>query len=190
MKRNLVSLCVVGIFIAAVIGINQFEPTRVFDERLAEKFKEEEAKARARTVLARASIAEQDELIKKQNAQFFVVNTKRKGVHTLPSGVQYRVLKEGTGRIPTATDNVLTHYRGRLLDGTLFDSTYRRGRPELFNVSGVIKGWSEVLQLMKEGALWEVWIPSELAYGSIGQRPFIRRFAALTFELELVQIEG
>ncbi|MCH7781340.1 MAG: FKBP-type peptidyl-prolyl cis-trans isomerase, partial [Acidobacteria bacterium] len=93
--------------------------------------------------------------------------------------------KEGTGRSPTATDTVLTHYRGRLLDGTLFDSTYRRGRPETFKVAGVIKGWTEVLQLMKEGASWEVWIPSELAYGSRGQRPFIDGYAVLVFELEL-----
>jgi FKBP-type peptidyl-prolyl cis-trans isomerase len=118
---------------------------------------------------------------------FLDANKKKEGVKVLPSGLQYKVIKEGTGKTPAADDKVKTHYRGRLVDGTEFDSSYKRGKPAEFAVRGVIKGWTEALQLMKEGGKWELYIPADLAYGERG-RPGIPPSATLIFEIELLEI--
>ncbi|MCH9022540.1 MAG: FKBP-type peptidyl-prolyl cis-trans isomerase [Planctomycetes bacterium] len=118
---------------------------------------------------------------------FLEQNAKKPGITTRPSGLQYRIIKEGTGKIPTANNSVKTHYRGTLINGTEFDSSYKRNQPATFGVLGVIKGWTEALQLMKVGAKWELFIPAELAYGSRG-RPSIPPNSALIFEIELLEI--
>jgi len=118
---------------------------------------------------------------------FLEANKTKEGVKVLPSGLQYKVITEGTGNTPTADDTVKTHYRGTLIDGTEFDSSYKRNRPAEFPVKGVIKGWTEALQLMKEGAKWELYIPANLAYGERG-RPGIPPNSTLVFEIELIEI--
>ena len=119
---------------------------------------------------------------------FFVENKTKEGVVTLESGMQYKVLKSGSGKSPKLSSTVDAHYAGRLLDGTEFDSSYKRGAPFNTKVTGVIKGWTEILQLMKEGDKWEVYIPSDLAYGPRGSGPTIGPNAALIFEMELVSV--
>ena len=118
---------------------------------------------------------------------FLAANGKKEGVKVLPSGLQYKVIKKGTGKTPTAADKVKTHYRGTLIDGTEFDSSYKRGKPAEFGVTAVIKGWTEALLLMKEGDKWELYIPSNLAYGE-RSRPTIPANSALIFEIELLEI--
>jgi FKBP-type peptidyl-prolyl cis-trans isomerase FklB len=111
------------------------------------------------------------------------------GMTALPSGLQYRVLEAGTGATPKATDRVKVHYKGQFEDGKEFDSSYSRGRPAVFPVNGVIKGWTEALLLMKEGAKWQVCIPSDLGYGPSGMPPVIPPNATLYFDVELISIE-
>ncbi len=118
---------------------------------------------------------------------FLEKNKKNKGVKELPSGLQYKIIKKGTGKTPTADSKVKTHYRGTLINGTEFDSSYKRNAPAEFAVRGVIKGWTEALQLMKEGAKWELYIPADLAYGQRG-RPSIPPNSTLIFEIELLEI--
>jgi FKBP-type peptidyl-prolyl cis-trans isomerase FklB len=127
----------------------------------------------------------------KDGAAFLVENMKRDGVKTLPSGLQYKVITEGTGKSPSATDTVTVQYKGSLIDGTEFDSSYKRGQPATFALNGVIKGWTEALQLMKEGSKWQIFLPSNLAYGETGTvgGP-IGPNAALIFEVELVAVKG
>jgi FKBP-type peptidyl-prolyl cis-trans isomerase FklB len=125
---------------------------------------------------------------KKDGAAFLAANATKEGVVTLPSGLQYKVLTPGTGAKPTATDSVLCNYRGTLLDNTEFDSSYKRGQPATFPVSGVIKGWTEALQLMPAGSKWQLFIPADLAYGERAQGP-IGPNATLVFELELLSIQ-
>jgi FKBP-type peptidyl-prolyl cis-trans isomerase FklB len=126
---------------------------------------------------------------KKEGEAFLAGNKKKEGVVTLPSGMQYKVLKKGSGKKPKATDTVTTHYRGTLIDGTEFDSSYKRGQPVSFPVNGVIPGWTEALQLMEEGAKWQLFIPSSLAYGEKGAGPQIGPHATLIFEVELISIQ-
>jgi FKBP-type peptidyl-prolyl cis-trans isomerase FklB len=121
--------------------------------------------------------------------QFLAENKNKPGVVTLPSGLQYVVLKEGTGAKPTLTDKVKTHYHGTLIDGTVFDSSVERGEPISFPVGGVIKGWTEALQLMPVGSKWKLFIPSELAYGDRQAGPKIGPGSALIFDVELLDIE-
>ena len=118
---------------------------------------------------------------------FLEANKAKEGVKVLPSGLQYKILKEGTGKSPTAEDKVRTHYSGTLLDGTEFDSSIKRGKPAEFPVKGVIKGWTEALQLMKVGGKWQLFIPPELAYGERGNRG-IPGNSTLIFEVELLEI--
>jgi FKBP-type peptidyl-prolyl cis-trans isomerase len=123
---------------------------------------------------------------KKDGAAFLAANATKPGVVTLPSGLQYKILTPGTGPKPTATDSVICNYRGTLLDNTEFDSSYKRG-PATFPVTGVIKGWTEALQLMPVGSKWQLFIPADLAYGDRGREP-IQPNATLVFELELMSI--
>lgn len=124
---------------------------------------------------------------KKDSAAFLAANATKEGVVTLPSGLQYKILVAGTGPKPTASDSVVCNYRGTLLDKTEFDSSYKRGQPATFGVSGVIKGWTEALQLMPVGSKWQLFIPANLAYGERGQGP-IGPDATLVFEVELISI--
>ena len=111
------------------------------------------------------------------------------GMTELPSGLKYRVMKEGTGAIPKASDQVEVHYRGTFMTGEEFDSSYARGTPAVFGVTQVIKGWTEALQLMKTGSKWEVFIPFVLAYGEKGRPPVIPPMSPLFFEIELISIK-
>lgn len=120
---------------------------------------------------------------------FLKENAKKEGVVTLPSGLQYKVLKEGTGAIPTATNMVTTHYVGTLIDGTEFDSSLKRGQPATFPVSGVIPGWTEALKLMKVGSKWQLVVPPKLGYGENGAGDKIGPNATLIFEVELLDIK-
>lgn len=126
---------------------------------------------------------------KQEGESFLAENKKKEGVKTLPGGLQYKIIKEGTGKIPKATDTVTTNYRGALIDGTEFDSSYKRGQPATFQVNGVIKGWTEALQLMKTGSKWQLFIPSNLAYGDKGAGQQIGPNAVLIFDIELLSIK-
>lgn len=120
--------------------------------------------------------------------KFLDENKTKEGVKVTASGLQYKVVEEGTGATPTATDQVKVHYKGMLIDGTVFDSSYDRGEPITFGLNRVIKGWTEGLQLMKEGAKYILYIPSDLAYGDNGAGGQIPGGAALIFEVELLQV--
>jgi len=120
---------------------------------------------------------------------FLAENAKKEGVKTLPSGLQYKVVKEGTGKQPSKSDTVSVHYKGTLIDGREFDSSYKRGEPAGFPVSGVIKGWTEILQLMKEGAKYQVFIPWQLAYGERGAGDLIGPHETLVFDVELLKVK-
>ena len=126
---------------------------------------------------------------KKTADEFLAKNGAKAGVVTLPSGLQYTIVEPGTGKQPQATDNVEVHYRGQLLDGTEFDSSYKRGKPATFRLNQVIKGWQEGLQLMKEGATWQLYIPPSLGYGPNGQGATIPPNALLVFDVELIKIK-
>jgi FKBP-type peptidyl-prolyl cis-trans isomerase FklB len=132
----------------------------------------------------------QGEKNKKEGEAFLAKNKSAEGVKALPSGLQYKVLSEGKGKSPKASDTVSVHYRGTLIDGTEFDSSYKRGQPATFSVNGVIKGWTEALQLMKEGSKWQLFIPANLAYGENGtQGGPIGPNAVLIFEVELISVK-
>jgi FKBP-type peptidyl-prolyl cis-trans isomerase FklB len=125
---------------------------------------------------------------KKEGEAFLAENKKKEGVVTLPSGLQYKVIKEGDGQIPKGTDKVTVNYRGSLLDGTEFDSSYKRNEPATFPVKGVIPGWQEALQLMKTGSKWQLFVPAGLAYGERGAGNVIGPSSTLIFEVELLSI--
>jgi FKBP-type peptidyl-prolyl cis-trans isomerase FklB len=126
---------------------------------------------------------------KKEGDAFLAANKGKEGVVALPSGLQYKILKAGTGPKPTASDSVVCNYRGTLISGTEFDSSYKRGQPATFPVTGVIKGWTEALQLMPVGSKWQLFIPPDLAYGERGPSPEIGSNSTLVFEVELLSIE-
>lgn len=123
-----------------------------------------------------------------QGKAFLSENQNREGVKTLASGLQYEVITEGHGKMAQATDRVKCHYEGTLIDGTLFDSSVKRGEPAVFGVNQVIPGWVEALQLMPEGSKWKLYIPSELAYGAQGAGEMIPPHSALVFEVELIEV--
>lgn len=125
---------------------------------------------------------------KKEGEAFLTANKAKEGVIALPSGLQYKILKQGTGPKPTASDTVVCNYQGTLIDGKEFDSSYKRGQPATFPVSGVIKGWTEALQLMPVGSKWQLFIPADLAYGDRGPSPEIGPDSTLVFEVELLSI--
>jgi FKBP-type peptidyl-prolyl cis-trans isomerase FklB len=125
----------------------------------------------------------------KESEVFLAENAKKEGVTVLPSGLQYKVIEAGSGKKPTTGSTVTVHYRGRLIDGTEFDSSYERGEPATFPVVGVIPGWTEALQLMQEGAKWELVIPTDLAYGERGAGQIIGPNAVLLFDVELLSVK-
>lgn len=143
-------------------------------------------------VFQREMMVKQADVAKKNRAEgeaFLAENKKKEGVKSLPSGLQYKVIKAGTGKKPKLTDTVTAHYRGTLINGKEFDSSYKRGQPVNFQVSGVIPGWTEALQLMEEGAKWQLFIPSNLAYGEQGAGRDIGPSMALIFEVELISVQ-
>lgn len=144
-------------------------------------FAEQEAKQQA-------AMAEKGKAARVEGEAFLAENAKKEGIVMLPSGLQYEVITSGTGRKPKATDKVKCHYEGTLIDGTVFDSSYRRGEPAVFPLNGVIKGWTEGLQLMSEGAKYRFYIPFALAYGANGAGASIPPYAALIFDVELLEV--
>jgi FKBP-type peptidyl-prolyl cis-trans isomerase FklB len=161
------------------------KPQRMTDEQMMETMTNFQKTRRAKME------AEQKEAAEKGRAEgkkFLEENAKKEGIKTTASGLQYKVLDPGKGKTPKATDLVRVHYRGRLIDGTEFDSSYKRGEPAEFPVGGVIKGWTEALQLMKEGAKYELYIPSDLAYGENGAGRDIPPNSTLIFEVELQKV--
>ena len=145
-------------------------------------FQEQEAKQQA-------AAAEAGKAAKTAGETFLAENGKKDGVVTLPSGLQYQVLKEGNGKKPSATDQVVCHYEGTLIDGTVFDSSYKRNQPATFGLNQVIAGWTEGVQLMQEGAKYRFFIPYNLAYGERGAGAQIPPFAALVFDVELIEVK-
>jgi FKBP-type peptidyl-prolyl cis-trans isomerase FklB len=134
-------------------------------------------------------LKEAAEVNKKEGETFLAANKSKEGVVTLPSGLQYKIEKAGTGPKPTPNDSVVCNYRGTLIDGKEFDSSYKRGQPATFPVTGVIKGWTEALQLMPVGSKWQLFIPADLAYGDRGAGGDIGPGATLIFDIELLSIE-
>ena len=145
-------------------------------------FQEQEAKPQA-------AAAEAGKAAKAEGEAFLAENGKKEGIVTLPSGLQYRVLKEGNGKKPSATDQVVCHYEGTLIDGTVFDSSYQRNQPATFGLNQVIPGWTEGVQLMQEGAKYRFFIPYKLAYGERGAGAQIPPFATLVFDVELIEVK-
>ena len=137
----------------------------------------------------RAELAEKGKEAKEAGEKYLAENAKKEGVVTLPSGLQYQVLKEGNGRKPKATDSVVCHYEGMLIDGTMFDSSIQRGEPATFGLQQVIAGWTEGLQLMQEGAKYRFFIPYLLGYGESGAGQSIPPFSALIFDVELIEVK-
>ena len=138
----------------------------------------------------KAEAAKMADVNKAAGEEFLAKNGQREEVKTLPSGLQYEVIEEGNGAQPTAADQVEVHYTGRLIDGTVFDSSVDRGVPATFGVTQVIPGWVEALQLMKAGSKWRLFIPSALAYGPQGAGPVIGPNATLIFDVELIKVIG
>jgi FKBP-type peptidyl-prolyl cis-trans isomerase FklB len=135
-------------------------------------------------------MAQAGEANMKDGQAFLAANKSKDGVVTLPSGLQYKILQTGTGPKPSTSDSVVCNYRGTLINGTEFDSSYKRGQPATFPVSGVIKGWTEALQLMPAGSKWQLFVPAELAYGARGAGPGIGPNSTLIFEVELISIQA
>ena len=165
------------IYTGGKLAINEIEGQQMVIEYLQRRDAEK-----------KAELAAAGEAAKKAGEDFLKENAKKEGVVVLPSGLQYQVIKEGTGRSPKATDNVKCHYEGRLIDGTMFDSSKKRGEPATFPLNGVIKGWTEGVQLMKEGAVYKFFIPYNLAYGENGAGSAIPPYAALVFDVELIEV--
>jgi FKBP-type peptidyl-prolyl cis-trans isomerase FklB len=136
-----------------------------------------------------AKMKEEGDANKKQGDAFLAANKGKQGIVTLPSGLQYKILTPGTGPKPTANDSVVCNYKGTLIDGKEFDSSYKRGQPATFPVTGVIKGWTEALQLMPVGSKWQLFIPPDLAYGERGAGGDIGPDSTLIFEVELLSIQ-
>lgn len=149
---------------------------------------ETEAQAMVQEYLQRKG-EERLKSVKAEGEAFLAENAKKEGIVTLPSGLQYQVLQEGNGKSPKATDQVKCHYEGTLINGKVFDSSYRRGEPATFPLNGVIAGWTEGLQLMKEGAKYRFFIPFNLAYGTRGAGQDIPPYATLIFDVELIEVK-
>ncbi len=158
------------------------------DEKLKMTMDEMRAAVEAFQAKQAEKIAASGEKALKEGQAFLATNAKKAGVKTLPSGVQYKVIKKGSGKQPKATDSITANYRGTLINGTEFDSSYKRGQPATFGVNQVIKGWQEILPMMHEGDTWEVYIPSDMAYGAKGAGANIGPNEALVFEIELIKV--
>ena len=166
-----------------VISGSQLKVDNVEAQTLVQNFfQEQEAKQQA-------AAAEAGKAAKAEGEAFLAENGKKEGIVTLPSGLQYQVLKEGNGKKPSATDQVVCHYEGTLIDGTVFDSSYQRNQPATFGLNQVIPGWTEGVQLMQEGAKYRFFIPYNLAYGERGAGAQIPPFAALVFDVELIEVK-
>jgi len=157
-------------FLSKPLLVNEQEAAAYFQQYMQQQMERKAAKAKA------------------EGEAFLNTNKTKPGITSTPSGLQYKILKTGTGKSPGASDNVTVHYTGRLLDGTIFDSSVQRGTPATFNVNGVIRGWTEALQLMKEGDQWELYIPADLGYGERGAGAQIPPHATLIFEVELIKV--
>jgi len=172
-------------FAQAIKDIIGGQPLQVSDSEAQQLvnsfFQQQEAKQRA-------AAAEKGKAAKEAGEKFLAENAKKDGIITLPSGLQYQVLKEGNGKRPKATDRVKCHYEGTLIDGTMFDSSIQRGEPAVFGLNQVIAGWTEGVQLMKEGAKYRFFIPYNLGYGEHGAGASIPPFAALVFDVELIEV--
>jgi len=165
-------------------GVNAAEPMMTAEEiEQTKKEVQEEITAKAK---ARAE--EKAAKNKEAGEAYLAENSEKEGVVTTESGLQYKIIEEGTGPSPSVVDKVTVHYTGTLVDGTEFDSSHKRGEPATFPVGGVIPGWTEALQLMKEGAKWQLVIPSALAYGERGAGPLIGPNAVLVFDVELIKV--
>jgi FKBP-type peptidyl-prolyl cis-trans isomerase len=163
--------------------------TLLTDEEMKAALTQLQTEVRARQLEKQKLVADGN---KKEGADFLEANKTKEGVVILPSGLQYKILTEGTGPKPTATDSVSCNYRGTLINGTEFDSSYKRGQPATFQVNGVVKGWTEALQLMPVGSKWQLFVPSDLGYGDRGADPRsgIGPGATLIFEVELLSIQA
>lgn len=173
-----------------VDNLNPMAIAKAFEDYYAQKstMTSDEANAYIQEFFDSQEAKKHEEIVK-QGEKFLAENAKKSGVVTTKSGLQYKIITPGTGKIPVATDRVEVNYEGRLIDGTVFDSSYQRGTPATFGVTQVIKGWTEALQLMSEGSKWELYIPYNLAYGSRGAGQDIKPFATLIFTVELLSIK-
>ena len=166
-----------------VLNDSELKISMADPQKIVQKFfQEQEAKQRA-------AMAETGKKLKAEGEAYLAENAKKDGVITTASGLQYTVLKEGTGKSPKATDTVVCHYEGFLTNGTVFDSSIQRGEPAAFPLNGVIAGWTEGLQLMKEGGKNRFFIPYHLAYGEAGAAGSIPPYAALIFDVELIEVK-
>ena len=172
-------------FATAIKDVLAGRETKVADSEaqtiVQEFFRQQEEKANA-------EMAEKGKKAKAEGEQYLAENAGKEGVVTLPSGLQYKVLREGNGQKPKATDKVKCHYEGFLIDGTVFDSSVQRGEPAVFPLNQVIAGWTEGLQLMQEGAKYRFFIPYQLGYGERGAGASIPPFATLVFDVELIEV--
>lgn len=182
-----------AILTRAIKDVLAGEKQSMTDQEAQETLKTLQTEMRARQEELRkeqeAKMKELGEVNKKAGDEFLAANKTKEGVTTLPDGLQYKILQEGTGPKPSASDAVTVNYRGTLVNGTEFDSSYKRNQPATFNVSGIIKGWTEALQLMPVGSKWQLFIPSDLAYGPSGRPPVIEPNSTLVFEVELLSIQ-
>jgi FKBP-type peptidyl-prolyl cis-trans isomerase FklB len=168
-------------------GSEKEEAELLLDEKTRQDVKREHARAQKEEREKKRK--EEAEKNKQEGEKFLAENKTKDGVVTIESGLQYKILKEGTGKKPTAEDTVSVHYVGTLVDGTEFDSSVKRGKPSSFRVNRVVKGWTEALQMMPVGSKWQLFIPSELGYGERGSRGKIGPNAVLIFEVELLEIK-
>ena len=171
------------------INLDNFEAgiKDVLEKDVEAKISDNQAQAIIQSYFSKKQ-QKQSESVIEEGINFLRENGKREGVTTLASGLQYEVINDGTGPKPTIEDNVTTHYHGTLIDGTVFDSSVDRGEPASFPVGGVIKGWTEALQLMTVGSKWKLYVPYDLAYGERGAGPQIGPYSTLIFDVELISI--
>jgi FKBP-type peptidyl-prolyl cis-trans isomerase FklB len=174
------------VFSQAIKDVTTGNKTLLTDDEFQETMKKFQKEMVARQADQERIVAEKN---KAEGEAFLSENKKKEGVKTTESGLQYIVFRDGKGDSPKATDKVTVHYRGMLINGTEFDSSYRRGQPASFPVNGVIPGWTEALQLMKPGAKWKIFLPSDIAYGERGAGQHIGPNSALIFEVELISVQ-
>jgi FKBP-type peptidyl-prolyl cis-trans isomerase FklB len=186
LKREKIDLDM-NLFMRAVQDVLASKPTLVNDTEMQTVLRNEQQKLRTELMQQRKEAGVKNA---KESAAFLAANAKKPGVITLPDGLQYKVLTKGTGPIPKPTDGVTVNYKGTLIDGTEFDSSYKRGQPASFSLAGhLIAGWKEALKLMPVGSKWEVYIPAKLAYADRGAGRQIGPNAALIFQIELLGIK-